>query len=397
MPRPSSTTAVSESLFVDLLPLMTAVFLAFSVIGLALPVLPLHVHDDLGLGTFFVGLVTGAQFAASLLSRVAAGRLSDTRGAKTAMQIGFVMASSSGVLYLVSLACTDAPMLSLAVLLGGRGVLGAAESFIITGALSWGLAAVHSTHSGKVISWIGTAMYAAFAAGAPVGSALFGALGFVSIGIATTVVPLLALALVARRPGVSVAASGGQPRAASVLRGVWLPGVGLAFSSIGFGAITAFIALHFSTQGWTPVWLAFTAFACAFIAARVLLGHLPDRLGGARVAFYFVLVEGAGQLLLWLANGPGMALSGAVLTGLGYSLVYPGLGIVAMARVPSQSRGMAMGAYTAFLDLALGIATPILGLFAGWTSLRQVFLVSAICTLCSAAIAGFALRPSAKP
>jgi hypothetical protein len=39
------------------------------VIGLALPVLPLHVHKDLGLGTFVVGLVAGAQFAASLLSR----------------------------------------------------------------------------------------------------------------------------------------------------------------------------------------------------------------------------------------------------------------------------------------------------------------------------------------
>lgn len=392
----SSPPVASQAVFAALLPLMAAVFLAFSVIGLALPVLPLHVHDDLGLGTFFVGLVTGAQFAASLLTRVGAGRLSDTRGAKTTMQIGFVMASVSGLLYLASLAVTATPLLSMSVLLLGRGVLGAAESFIITGALSWGLASVHSAHAGKVISWIGTAMYAAFAAGAPLGSALFDRLGFVAIGLATTALPLLALALVVRRPGMSVPASVQPPRATAVLRAVWLPGVGLAFSSIGFGAMTAFIALHFSTQGWTPVWLAFTAFACAFIAARAVLGHLPDRLGGARVALCFVLIEGAGQLLLWLATGPGMALTGAVLTGLGYSLVYPGLGLVAVARVPRQSRGMAMGTYTAFLDLALGVATPLLGLLASWTSLRQVFLVSAVCTLCSAVIAGVALR-SAKP
>jgi hypothetical protein len=52
-----------------LLPIIAVVFIAFLVIGLALPVLPLHVHKDLGLGTFVVGLVAGAQFAASLLSR----------------------------------------------------------------------------------------------------------------------------------------------------------------------------------------------------------------------------------------------------------------------------------------------------------------------------------------
>jgi hypothetical protein len=40
-----------------LLPIMAAVFIAFIVIGLAIPVLPLHVHQGLGLGTFLVGLV----------------------------------------------------------------------------------------------------------------------------------------------------------------------------------------------------------------------------------------------------------------------------------------------------------------------------------------------------
>jgi len=53
-----------------LLPIIAVVFIAFLVIGLALPVLPLHVHQDLGLGTFVVGLVAGAQFAASLLLTV---------------------------------------------------------------------------------------------------------------------------------------------------------------------------------------------------------------------------------------------------------------------------------------------------------------------------------------
>jgi MFS family permease len=55
-------------------------FLAYLVIGLALPVLPLHVHQALGLSTFVVGLVTGSPFAASLVSRVFVGHHVDSRG-----------------------------------------------------------------------------------------------------------------------------------------------------------------------------------------------------------------------------------------------------------------------------------------------------------------------------
>ena len=60
-----------------LTPLMAAVFVVFLITGVALPTLPLHVHQRLGFGAFAVGLVAGAQFAASLVSRVR--RYSHTR------------------------------------------------------------------------------------------------------------------------------------------------------------------------------------------------------------------------------------------------------------------------------------------------------------------------------
>lgn len=65
-----------------LAPILAVVVVGFLVTGLALPVLPLHVHQSLGLGTFFVGLVTGSQFAAARLTRMWAGSFADTRGAK---------------------------------------------------------------------------------------------------------------------------------------------------------------------------------------------------------------------------------------------------------------------------------------------------------------------------
>jgi MFS family permease len=79
--------------------------------------------------------------------------------------------------------------------------------------------------------------------------------------------------------------------------------------------------------------------------------------------------------------------SGRRFTGLGYALVYPGLGIEAVRRAPPRSRGLAMGAFTVFLDVALGFASPVLGLIASWAGLSAVFLASSLAVLCGATVA----------
>jgi MFS family permease len=178
-----------------------------------------------------------------------------------------------------------------------------------------------------------------------------------------------------------------RPAFAHVVGAVWSPGVGLAFSSIGFGAITTFVVLLYAERGWDRGWLGLTTFFTAFVLGRVAFGHLPDSAGGARVALVSVVIEAGGLALIWLAPSSSVALVGAALSGIGYTLVYPGYGVEAVRRPPAQSRGLAMGAYTAFLDLALGVANPVLGLVASGLGVGTVFLVSALVVLCSAAIA----------
>lgn len=386
MSASSSTNVAAPSVAAALLPIMTTVFIAFLIIGLALPTLPLHVHDGLGLSGFAVGLVAGSQFAASLVSRIWAGDFADGRGAKRAVVVGLATAAVAGLFYLTSLSFADTPLLSAFILLLGRAVLGGAESFIITGAVSWGLALGGTANAGKVIAWVGMALYAAFAIGAPVGGFLYDAYGFYAIAVATTVVPLITLLVVA--PLKSVAPQRCAPSSVkAVLAAIWMPGIGLAMASLGFGAMMTFASLLFAERGWEPVWLGVTAFAVSFIVARMFFGHLADRHGGARVALACLLVESAGLALIWLAPWESMALAGAVLTGFGYSLVYPGFGVEAVRRAPAESRGLAMGTYTAFLDLALGLASPALGLLAGQAGTGRVFLVSAIVVILATAVA----------
>ncbi|WP_418159035.1 arabinose transporter [Benzoatithermus flavus] len=393
MPLTASGPPTSPGTLARLLPIMAVVLIAFLVIGLALPVLPLHVHRGLGLGTFMVGLITGSQFAASLVSRVWSGHYADSRGARRAVVAGLLAAAAAGLLYLLSLLFVGAPVVSVTILLLGRALLGGAESFVITGALSWGLALVDPQSAGRVIAWVGMAMFAALALGAPAGSALYADHGFTAIALATALAPIGTLLLVAPlRPTAPLHRD--RPAFARMLGAVWMPGLGAAFGSVGFGAIIAFGSLLFAERGWSPVWLAFSTFAACLIAARVIGGHLPDRFGGARVALVCASIEAVGLALVWLAPSRIWAAVGAGLAGFGYSLVYPGLGVEAVRRAPPQSRGAAMGAFTACLDLALGVSGPALGLIAGGAGLGTVFLTSTLVVLGAAAVAMRLLRAS---
>lgn len=381
-----AAASASPNAFIKLLPITLAVFIGFLTIGLPLPVLPLHLHDTLAMSPLIVGIVIGSQFVAALLSRAWAGGLADTRGAKRAVVTGLALAACSGVVYLASLAFAASPSASVGVLVVGRALLGCAESLVVTGALTWCVGLIGPQNAGKAMAWVGMAMYGAYAAGAPIGVAVYVRSGFAGIAIATILIPLVALAVVAAvKP--SAPASARRMPFYKVLKTVWVPGMGLALSSVGFGVITTFVALLFSAKHWGNASLAFTAFGAAFIGARLCFGHLPDKLGGAKVALWCVLIETAGQLLIWGADGELMAYIGAALTGFGYSLAFPGFGVEAVRRAPPQSRGVAMGAYVAFLDISLGLTGPIAGAIANRSGVSAVYLAGAVAVVCSAGIA----------
>jgi len=138
-----------------------------------------------------------------------------------------------------------------------------------------------------------------------------------------------------------------------------VPGLGVALAGVGFGAISTFIVLLYAARGWSPAWLPFTALSIAFIGGRLVFGHLPDKIGGAKVSFVCILIEAIGQAVIWTARSSLFVLMGVILTGLGYSLVYPGLGVEAIRRAPQESRGLAMGAQPFWISCWVSLARPL--------------------------------------
>ena len=131
----------------------------------------------------------------------------------------------------------------------GRALLGGAESFISTGAVTWGLVLAGPANAGRVIAWMGMAMFAALAFGAPIGIELYSFGGFLGVAVATTLVTHHV-----HSPCADQASSAATRHAGWALEdwcaAVWMPGVCSAFSTIGFGAMIGFsFSLIAATRG----------------------------------------------------------------------------------------------------------------------------------------------------
>lgn len=350
-------------------------FASYLTIGLPLAVLPGYVHDAMGFSAFWAGLIISLQYFATLLSRPHAGRYADVLGPKNRC-LWLMRLFLSGLGYLLADIASAWPMISLLLLGLGRVILGIGQSFAGTGSTLWGVGVVGSLHIGRVISWNGIVTYGAMAMGAPLGVLCYAWGGLQGLALTVMGVALLAVLLALPRP--SVKANKGKPLPfRAVLGRVWLYGMALALASAGFGVIATFITLFYDAKGWDGAAFALTLFSVAFVGTRLLFPNGINRLGGLNVAMICFGVEIIGLLLVGTAAMPWMAKIGVLLTGMGFSLVFPALGVVAVKAVPPQNQGAALATYTVFMDMSLGVTGPLAGLVMTWAGVPVIYLAAA--------------------
>lgn len=359
-------------------PIIISVFAIYLCIGITLGTVPSFIKDELHYSSLIVGAAIGTQFIATLLTRAQAGKIADTRGAKTGNHRGVIMAMLTGLVYLASAFFKANHLLALCILFLARAMHGISESLAITGALTWGIGLVGHQKSGRVMTWNGIAMYAGIALGAPLAIYLQSVSGLGYVFALIIVLSAASWLFTIRLPNLPVDLKHQRIPFYKIICKISDYGLALAFSSIGFACISSFIALFFTERTWANPSLAFLTFGGCYILTRILFSSLPDKYGGYKVALVSFAIEIAGQLLICFSTSEAMAILGCSLTGIGFSLVFPALGVLAIRKVSPQMRGTALGAYAAFFDVSLGIAGPIAGIIAGLYGYQSVYFFGAV-------------------
>lgn len=351
-------------------------FLCYLIIGMEMGVVPSFVQNRLGYGAVVAGVAVSVQYVCTLLTRTVVGKMNDVIGPKRTVLRGSVGGVLAGALLLLAAWASSLPWLSLGLLLISRLMLGFAESCIGSGCSMWLIGRVGLSRTAQILSWNGIANYGGLSAGAFLGVSLYRGSSFSVLALLVLVLALTGWVLARRRPAVQVAGVAPVHYKAIVLQ-VLPQGLALALSSSSFGVIATFITLYFAANHWDHAALALSLFGGTFIGTRLIFGSAIRRFDPFEVACVSFGVQILGMGCLWLAHAAWVGVLGAILTGAGFALVFPALGVTVVARACASHRGSAIALYAAFLDLSLAICGPLAGLIVSHFGYAQVYLASA--------------------
>lgn len=369
--------ARDRGLTVTFIGLWATVFCAFLALGAVLPVLPRFVRGPVHAGDLAVAVVVTGSSIAALLARPFAGYVAEARGRRRVMLFGAALMAVGGAGYLVAG--------SVPALVATRLVLGLGEACMFTAGSVWVILIAPPERRGQLIGWYGVSQWFGLTVGPLVGSQLLAMAGYPAVWAFAIAAPAAGVAICAwlvDRPSPQVP---GGPR---LMPGpAVFPGLALALASTGYATLAAFVVLLLASEGAGSGAIPFAVFAAAYVGTRFALGHLPDRLGPRRVALVAALGEAAGLLLIAAGGSLWTAVAGALVMGVGFSLVYPSLALLVINAAREGERGAAIGAYTSFWDLGLALSGPAIGTVAAAAGYSAAFQTAAACAVAAGLLA----------
>jgi MFS family permease len=349
--------------------------LCFLAIGAVLPVLPRYITQELSGNDVEVGIVTGAFAFTALIGRPYGGLLADRHGRRPIVLAGMAFTAVGGAIYALPL---EVPGLVFA-----RLVLGVGQGWVFTAGLAWAVDMAPEERRGQVIAYFGLGVWGGLSCGPPIGEALRAIGSYELVWAFAALAPLAGAAIVRLVPDPREEQAGTAgpeqeaDRGSLLPREAVLPGVAIFCAAIGFAALTGFVVLLLDDRGIGHGAAVFTAFATTVVLTRIALSPLPDRVGPHITALAAAVAQAAGLTLIAVAQSVPVAVAGALLVGAGFSLSFPSLALVVVERVDERRRGAAMGAFTAFFDLGVGIGAPLAGAVSALSGYPAAFGVAA--------------------
>lgn len=356
-------------------------FVAIICLGLSLAILPLFVNKILHLSPLFVGGVISVESISTLLSRASSGRYSDKKGPKKGMIAGLTLIVLSGVLVCISFVLKENVIASYIVLIISRIIMGVGESLVFTCSGTWPIGLVGREHAGKIMSWVGIAMFMGLALGNYIGVWSFYKYNIMVSAISITLFPLLGFIIVCIVRSVHYHPDVISPSIVYGIRKIWRAGTGFALANIGYASITTFLVLLFIDNDWGRYSaLGLSLFGIGYVTSRLTIGWAADHVG-LKTTIFSLALEALGLLFVGLSVNMYLSMFGAFLTGFGLSMVYPLLALPAIKNMPEENIGFAISLYESCFDIGILISGFLGGLIVSCFGLQYIFYFSFICCL----------------
>jgi predicted MFS family arabinose efflux permease len=155
------------------------------------------------------------------------------------------------------------------------------------------------------------------------------------------------------------------------------PSIMAFFSHIIWGAVTAFFPLYAIDQGVKNPGPFFATFAVMVILGRALGGRILDLYSRERIIFPCLMTLIISMIILAFSKTLPMFILAAMIWGIGNAFLFPTLVAYAID-LAGPSRGPALGTFTAFCDLGVGLGAVMMGIVLRWTNYRVMFLCLAV-------------------
>ena len=350
--------------------LVAASTLCFLPFGAYAATVPRWLDSDLGAGPALIGFLMASLSVAAVLSRPLAGRFSDLRGRRLAAVIGAVLSALGALLLLFP------PVTGVVAL--ARATVGIGEALVTTACMAWIVDAIPAARRGWAMSWFGMSVWFGMSLGPQAGELARDLGGFDLVWALAAISTLLAAGLLAAVPDSSIDVAG-ERSAFRVPKAVLVPGVAMGLAVFGEGVLIAFGVQHLVQRGVQDgagiggAASVYSVLAAGALVSRPFIASLPDKLGGRMCGMLGTVLVGVGLAGLAVASSFGAAAIAAVSMGCGLALLYPSLSLLVAADVRPDQRGVAMGAFTAFVDVGIGVGAIVGGLVVAAVSTAAAF------------------------
>lgn len=377
--RPASREPLWTSNYTRAVSAMHLYFVSFYAL---FTTLPLYLEDA---PRWQIGLVVGIFGVPPIITRPAAGLLSDRLGRRRLMLPGAAISALALAGYALS------P--NAFVLLPFRLLHGGAMAFFTTSLLATVSDIAPASRRGEAMGYFGMVNNLAQLYAPLLGLAIARTLGFTPFFLVMALVVgacFLVAATVQEPPRQSPSTS--EPLSDGRLWGLPISATALFPSlifltfTIPFGAVQAFLSPLAEERTLGDPGLYFLVFGLTVVAARSFAGQTADRYGRATIIIPGLVLASVAMALLAMSGSAITFFISAVLFGIGIAGTQTGLLTLTVDRAGTHERGLAVATFTLAWDVGAIIGSMAMGIVADWGGYTLTFLLVSAITFSGAAV-----------